>query len=352
MKKKSKLSNSFMLTKKSLRAIGISLMATSIIVSGLDLEVKAASENANNNNSIIFESFMNNTISIFKANSKEEHSSILNLLSLNPLKVMHKELAFLEFNNIKEEFIDDKEDSKVVEEAKVAEEIAINPFTLNDNSITKAEKPSVDVVGNPQDNSKKKILIYHSHTTEAYDLKETRKMDLTQTVAGVGDELAKEFEKQGFTVIHDKTIHDLDYNSAYAKSRATMNNYFKKFGDFDFVVDLHRDAGPAKENVTAKVNNENVARLVIVTTTSDPRYKAHMKNINAIFSVAKEKYPNLFREKNLHTNYNGQRYYNQDLSDNALLLEVGATSNTVQEAKNSMKYVARVVAEVINQRGK
>ena len=333
MNYKGKVSKRFKALIKKHKLFSVSIILTSIIVVGGHTEVKASSWNFYEKNSHLFESFMNNVISLFKVNSRDEHNNILNLISLNPLKILKKELAFLETNNIKEEFVQEKNEENVVEQSKIVEQIVINPFILSDSNIIKTENPAVETIGDPKDNSKKKILIYHSHTTEAYDENETRKKDLSQTVAGVGDELAKEFEKLGFTVVHDKTIHDLDYNSAYVKSRETMSKYFGKFGDFDFVVDLHRDAGPSKANVTTKIDNENVARLVIVTTTSDPRYKAHMNNINSIFNVAKEKYPTLFREKNLHTNYSGQRYYNQDLSDNALLLEVGATSNTVQGQK-------------------
>jgi stage II sporulation protein P len=330
--------------KKKVISTGTSILVVATITFGTTVEAKALAGDVDKNNIQLLEYIMNNTIAAFKADKIDDESSILGYLSLNPMKIFQREVTFLVDKSIKEEFTE----NEVEEESKVVQEIVINPFSLSDSSISKEEKPSVETVGNPQDNSKKKILIYHSHTTESYDENETRKMDLTQTVAGVGDELAKEFEKQGFTVIHDKTIHDLDYNSAYAKSRETISKYFTKFGDFDFVVDLHRDAGPSKANVTTKINNENVARLVIVTTTSDPRYKAHMANINSIFEIAKKEYPNLFREKNLHTNLSGRRYYNQDLSDNALLLEVGATCNTLQEAKNSMKYVARIVAELIN----
>lgn len=334
--------------KSRFLTIMLSFLIFSSMIWGVSMEAKALSQEGENTNSEVLELIMNSVIAPFKANTKRGHSNMLGYLSLNPLKVIKREVAYVEDEAIKEEF----KQEQVVEEEKKAEEIVLNPFSLSENSISKQEQAKVEVVGNPQDNSKKRILIYHSHTTEAYDTDEPRKMDLGQTVAAVGDELAKEFEKQGFTVIHDKTIHDLDYNSAYAKSRDTMSKYFEKFKDFDFVVDLHRDDGPSKANVTTKINNEDAARLIIVTTTSDPRYKAHMSNINAIFEVAKREYPTLFREKNLHTNYSGTRYYNQDLSDNALLLEVGATSNKLQEAKNSMKYVARVVAEVINNRKK
>ena len=71
-----------------------------------------------------------------------------------------------------------------------------------------------------KDKSKPTILIYHSHTTESYSLLDTgyyteadsRSNDINRNMVRVGDELVKYLEKAGFVVIHDKAIHDTDYN--------------------------------------------------------------------------------------------------------------------------------------------
>lgn len=53
--------------------------------------------------------------------------------------------------------------------------------------------------------------------------------------------------------------------------------------------------------------------------------------------------------KGIYTGYRrGTKYFNQNKSDNSLLIEVGSNINTVQETKNSAKYLARVIAEYIN----
>lgn len=59
-------------------------------------------------------------------------------------------------------------------------------------------------------------------------------------------------------------------------------------------------------------------------------------------------YPGLLRTKYLYTYLSGISYYSQDLSDNAILMEVGANVNGLQEAKNSMVYMSRVIAQYLS----
>ena len=96
------------------------------------------------------------------------------------------------------------------------------------------------------------MLIYHSHTTEAYlasdkdTTKNTFNADETKNVVAVGDVIAEELEnKYGISVIHDKTVNNVpDYNSSYKNSGVILDKYLKKYGDFDLIIDLHRDGVP------------------------------------------------------------------------------------------------------------
>ncbi len=346
---KNKRGNGRDLKKFKFRGKLIILIITAAISLALLLpkEASAYSKGSEKSISTLYMKMINNVISPFKAAGKNDDTSISGLLTLNPLGIIKNEVSCLDDKNFNEEFIKDE----VIEQSKVVEQIVINPFDLKDGDIKKQEN-TVETVGNLADNSKKKILIYHSHTAEAYTPGESRKSDPTQNLVAVGEALTQELQKQGFTVIHDKTVHDLDYNKSYYKSRETISKYYEKYGDFHFVIDMHRDAGPEKEYVTTNINGEDVARLMFVTATEDPRYKAHMNNINSIFEISNKLYPKLFRERKLCTYPIGIKYYNQDLSDNAVLLEVGAVSNNLKEAINSMKYFGRVLAEHINNRDK
>ncbi len=335
-------------SKKSIKFINIlATVFIVIILCTIFANPIKAKENSMKSETInfseLFMDLINSNISSLEAFAYDDGEKHLSgIFEINPLNIVTNEIGFLQNSTVKQVI----KEQNIEEHSKLVEQIVINPFKLDEKDIKKQDEVA-NMVGNPADNSKKKVLIYHTHTTEAYS-SETRKTDNTQNMAAVGDELTKELEKYGFTVVHDKTIHDVDYNRAYYKSRETLNKYLNSYGDFDLIIDMHRDAGPEKKHVTAKINEENVARMMLVTTEQDPRYKAHMNNINSIFGIAKKTYPEIFRERNIQINQSGIKCYNQDLSDNAILLEVGASSNTLQEAKNTMKYIARVFAEHLN----
>jgi len=279
-------------------------------------------------------------VSALKPAENSDDTKFIGNFTLNPLEIIRSEISFLDEGNLK----DQTAIEKVKEHAKEVKEIAINPFQLKDTDINKIDQ-SVDVVGNPEDNSQKRILIYHTHTNESYA---EGNNGLSTSVAAVGDELTAQLETLGFTVIHDKTVHDTDYNAAYEKSKVTLTNHLKTYGDFNLIIDLHRDAVDDKSAVTCSINNESLAKVMFVTTDLDPRHDAHIANLNSIIETANSLYPGLIRDRKIFTYPSGIDYYSQDLSDNAILMEVGANTNELQEAKNSMKYMSRVFAKYLN----
>lgn len=281
------------------------------------------------------------TIGVFKVSENADDKSPFGSIVISPLKIIKKEIAF--FNGVDyHKGNDDEEAVKAQEEAK---SLIINPFRLNDESVNKRDS-DVEIIGDPLDNSKKKILIYHTHTNEAYA---EGNQGLSTTVAAVGDALTSELEAMGFTVIHDKTVHDKpDYNNAYSAARSTMEGYMNNYGDFDLIIDLHRDGGPAKESVTTSIDGETMAKVMFVTTEQDPRAGAHMANLNSIIETAESMYPGIIRPRKIFTYLSGINFYNQDLSDNAILMEVGADVNELSEAQLSMKYMGKVFATYLN----
>jgi stage II sporulation protein P len=65
-----------------------------------------------------------------------------------------------------------------------------------------------------------------------------------------------------------------------------------------------------------------------------------------MMSISNSLYPQLF--KNVYTEYHkGTLYFNQDLSSNSILLEVGTNLNSVTEAKASSKYLAKIISEYL-----
>lgn len=240
---------------------------------------------------------------------------------------------------------------------------SFNPFKLDDDSVSKFENTesgegqSMATTAAAYDSSLKKqldpskveVLIYHTHTTENYAETAGDTTDERYNVVGVGDAIADELQNNyGIATIHDKTIHCISYNDSYKRSNETVSAYLNKYGDFKIILDLHRDSVDDKSAVTANINGENLAKLMIVTTRNSKRFNKNQALAEEIFNKANELFPGLTRK--IYTYNRGMNAFNQGLSDGSILIECGANVNTSEEAQKSGRYIARLLAEHINRK--
>ena len=204
----------------------------------------------------------------------------------------------------------------------------------------------------------KNILIFHTHTCESYTATEKfnytqtgtyRTTDLNYNVARVGTELTNQLKSYNYNVIHDKTYHDYPaYSGSYERSLTTVQNLLSQNPSTDVVFDLHRDAiGDYSYAPTVKIGEDYAAQLMFVIGTDGgglehPNWNQNLKFAVKIQEKANELYPGLFKPIILRNTR-----YNQHVAKGAGIIEVGATGNTMEQCLNSMKYLARVISEVM-----
>ncbi|NLL30970.1 MAG: stage II sporulation protein P [Clostridiales bacterium] len=234
----------------------------------------------------------------------------------------------------------------------------IKPFSLKKESIATISEeelaelnkvsPAYDEsLKKPLDNSKPEVLIFHTHAIENYAEVGELTTDSNFNVVGVGEVLAKELEEgYGISVIHDKTNHSVSYNDSYKRSNETLNSYLQEYGDFKLIIDLHRDSVTNKDAVTVNLNDQNLAKLMFVLAENSQRYAANQELANNLLNISNSLFPGLMKNNYIYPV--GATAVNHSLSDNFVLIEVGANINEAQEAKLSAKYIARIVAEYIN----
>jgi stage II sporulation protein P len=144
-------------------------------------------------------------------------------------------------------------------------------------------------------------------------------------------------------------VHNVgDYNAAYKKSGVTLEKYLKAYGDFDLVIDLHRDGVADKRRLTTKINGESVAKIMFVVAQGNPRYPKQKKLVNSMIGISNKLYPNLLNDLEITVVNRGIAFYNQNRSDGAVLIEVGTYTNNISEVKNTGKYLSRIFAEQLN----
>lgn len=206
--------------------------------------------------------------------------------------------------------------------------------------------------------NKSDVIIFHTHTcesytpTEAYPYEESgtfRTIDLNYSVSRVGDSLTDQLTSYGFNVIHNKTYHDYPaYTGSYGRSMETVQGILNEKSNTDIIIDLHRDAiADTTYAPSVQIGDEIASQLMFVIGTDGgglehPNWQQNLKFAISVQKKANELYPGLFRSILLRNSR-----YNQQLGKAACIIEVGATGNTLEQSMTSMKYLAKVLDEVL-----
>ena len=207
-----------------------------------------------------------------------------------------------------------------------------------------------------------KVLIYHSHATEAYTMDGTdmyqesdyyRTLDTQQNMVRIGEEMAAVFEAAGIGVIHDDTLYDYpDYNASYGRSLEGVAALLKQYPSVELVLDVHRDALEADDGTIYKVvagSVDNCAQVMMVVGTdaggaSHPNWRVNLALALSIQDALGRKWATLARPTVLRPSR-----FNQHLSTGSILVEVGTHGNTLQEAITAARLYARTVVELMTQ---
>ena len=169
----------------------------------------------------------------------------------------------------------------------------------------------------------------------------------------VGDELASIFERAGLRVLHDREIYDYpSYTGSYTRSGEAVERYLAEYPDIAVVLDIHRDA-LGSEGVVYKTMAEEegvVASQVMLLAGSDESGLAHpdwRENLTLALYLQERVgmlHPTLMRPVSLVP----QRY-NQHLTRGSLILEVGSSGNTLQEALSAIRLFGEAAAPALAQ---
>lgn len=228
---------------------------------------------------------------------------------------------------------------------------SVNPDELNAQNLLSMDM-TVDLSGEDY-----KVLIYHTHGSEAFA--DSIPGVTEDTVIGVGDELTKLLESYGIKVYHDRNVYDmidgeLDRSYAYDLSGDAVDEILAEYPSIEVVIDLHRDGVREDLHLVTDINGLPTAQIMFVNGVSRLNVNGdidYLYNPNKISNLAfslqmylegKATYGDLMRRI-----YIRGYCFNLDKMPRAALIEVGAQTNTVQEAKNAMIPLADIIYKVL-----
>lgn len=200
------------------------------------------------------------------------------------------------------------------------------------------------------------LIIYHTHGTESYHPDEGnnfRSQDESKNVTGIGNIVAANLEGNGINLTHLQEYNDYpDYNSSYANSNYAVSQILSN-SKKNILIDIHRDG--AEENSqyeavlsqvkTTYINDRAAATCTLVVGDKNGNYEQIKQTADKLFAIAEKMYPGLFRKIIVRPG----AYFNQYLSDQSMLIEIGSSLNTLDEAQYSADLVSQILLEYIDE---
>ncbi|EST10555.1 stage II sporulation protein P [Sporolactobacillus laevolacticus] len=215
----------------------------------------------------------------------------------------------------------------------------------------KEKTPQENAKDVPDQKLKKVVLLYHTHPWESYKPmnsgQDSTYTDPLKSVAKDADIIGKTLSENGVGYIH-KYKQGWGYNEAYAKSRIIVQDALKQTPTLNYLIDIHRDSS-GRSVTTMNIGSTSYARISIIIGEANPNYSANLYLAKQVKNQIDKKYPDLVRGIVGKTKLEGNGIYNQDLSKNAILVEIGGVDNNLQEITRSSKAFGEALAQVIKQ---
>ena len=234
----------------------------------------------------------------------------------------------------------------------------VDPNTTIDSSQMSADQLLNDDLKITGDNASPQILIYHTHSQEGFA--DSVEGDENTSVIGVGNYLESILrDVLGYNVIHLKNTFDvvdgqIDRSAAYNYAQPVVQQVLDENPSIEVVIDLHRDGVPEDTRLVTEINGKPTAQVMYFNGLS---YTVNNGTLDSL--------PNPYIADNLafsfQLSYMAARYYpkftrciylkgyryNLHMRPRSILLEVGAQTNTVQEAMNAMEPFSVILNKVL-----
>ena len=203
-----------------------------------------------------------------------------------------------------------------------------------------------------------KILIFHTHGSELY----ADSKNINEGVIGVGEHLKSIIEDQyGIQCIHltdrfDMVNGKLQRNGAYERAEPVVRQILKENPSIELVIDLHRDGVNSNLRLVTNINGKNYAKIMFFNGICKKWNNGKLVDIpdlvnpyiNTNLALSYQMFQQVYGfNQNLPRKIYINAYrYSLHMMDKSMLIELGAQTNTYEEALNSIEVVGEALGKV------
>ncbi|HIS29614.1 MAG TPA: stage II sporulation protein P [Candidatus Avamphibacillus intestinigallinarum] len=201
------------------------------------------------------------------------------------------------------------------------------------------------------------VFIYTTHNRESFlphlpkstTPNEAHHKDVN--VTKVGDHFKKGLEKKGIGTKIDKSDimtllqkKNLDYGASYQVSRDIVKEAISNHDDIKYIFDIHRDSLP-KDKTTKNIKGKDYGKIMFVVGAEHPNYEKNLKLATDLHYLIEKKHKGLSRGVIEKSGAGTNGVFNQDMSENAVLVEIGGYDNHLDEIYRSVDVLTEVFGD-------
>lgn len=149
-------------------------------------------------------------------------------------------------------------------------------------------------------------------------------------------DLMTELKKQGKTISH-----------AYKIARPFIADEIA-LQPYDLILDVHRDSA-GKKTTTLTVDNVSYAKIAFVVGMEHANYKSNLAYAEKLHATLNGLMPGISRKIIKKGGEGVDGIYNQDLSPQMVLVEIGGIDNTEEEITRTISVLSEAVANVLQE---
>ncbi|HPE14740.1 MAG TPA: stage II sporulation protein P [Bacilli bacterium] len=270
-----------------------------------------------------------------------------------------KTLNTVKFNLTNEEFVsiimDDPNSFNSTSKTKIFKNIVSsisnvnisNPITFISNSFKDIRNDNISsdmtkLVSSPT------IYIYNTHQQEQYDSANLKDYNIELTVLTSSYILKECLEDNSVYAVVEETNmrrflseRNLSYDKSYQLSRELLLKRKQEYPTLNYYIDIHRDS-VSGDNSKIIIDDKTYARPMFVIGINNKEYQKNLSLMKALNNGF-----NQFNEKLSRGVYKRNATYNQDISTNAILIEIGGVDNTVDEVYNTTHLFCQILLDYL-----
>ena len=202
---------------------------------------------------------------------------------------------------------------------------------------------------NPVDINNPIIYIYNSHQLENYNSSNLDIYGITPNVLMTSYLLKEKLNSKGISTIVEDTnlteflsLNNWDHSGSYKASRIFILDKKNKYSTLKYFIDIHRDS-VSKNMTTININGKDYARILFVVGLEHDNYKDNIKISEDLNNLFNKYYKGLSRGIYKKEGPGVDGIYNQDISSNSILIEVGGKDNNIDEVLNTTEAISNIL---------